>query len=154
MIFGSRDFQLGNPNRWKIFRGWKYAYIYRLNTKIRLRMLCLSGFELYSRWVPLNHACQCLSFDSKTATESCNTMWWSTVLNAADISNIKRMTQLFLSRLHAENVKTVARLLPSNSKNSKNRTRGTTTTTWRLKPLYILHLQRIRQMKRTKHQSM
>ena len=26
-------------------------YIYRLNTKIRLTMLCLSGFELYSRWV-------------------------------------------------------------------------------------------------------
>ena len=29
-------------------------YIYHLNTKIRLTMLCLSGFELYSRWVPLN----------------------------------------------------------------------------------------------------
>ena len=28
-------------------------YIYRLNTKIRLTMLCLSGFELYPRWVPL-----------------------------------------------------------------------------------------------------
>ena len=27
--------------------------IYRLNTKIRLTILCLSGFELYSRWVPL-----------------------------------------------------------------------------------------------------
>ena len=27
--------------------------MYRLNTKIRLTMLCLSGFELYSRWVPL-----------------------------------------------------------------------------------------------------
>ena len=26
---------------------------YRLNTKIRLTMLCFSGFELYSRWVPL-----------------------------------------------------------------------------------------------------
>ena len=25
----------------------------RLNTKIRLTILCLSGFELYSRWVPL-----------------------------------------------------------------------------------------------------
>ena len=24
-----------------------------LNTKIRLTMLCLSGFELYSRWVAL-----------------------------------------------------------------------------------------------------
>ena len=24
-----------------------------LNTKTRLTMLCLSGFELYSRWVPL-----------------------------------------------------------------------------------------------------
>ena len=27
--------------------------MYRLNTKIHLTMLCLSGFELYSRWVPL-----------------------------------------------------------------------------------------------------
>ena len=29
--------------------------IYRLNTKIRSTMLCLSGFELYSRWVPLSN---------------------------------------------------------------------------------------------------
>ena len=29
------------------------AYIYRLKTTIRLTMLCLSGFEIYSRWVPL-----------------------------------------------------------------------------------------------------
>ena len=28
-------------------------YVYHLNTKIRLTMLCLSGFDLYSRWVPL-----------------------------------------------------------------------------------------------------
>ena len=35
-------------------------YIYRLNTKIRLTMLYLSGFELYSRWVPLCYDClQC-----------------------------------------------------------------------------------------------
>ena len=27
--------------------------MYRLNTKIRLTMLCFSGFALYSRWVPL-----------------------------------------------------------------------------------------------------
>ena len=27
--------------------------MYRLNTKIRLTMQFLSGFELYSRWVPL-----------------------------------------------------------------------------------------------------
>ena len=27
--------------------------MYSLNTKIRLTMLCLNGFELYSRWVPL-----------------------------------------------------------------------------------------------------
>ena len=46
IIFVSLDFQLGNPNRLKIF-------IYRLTTKIRSTMLCLSGFELYSRWVPL-----------------------------------------------------------------------------------------------------
>ena len=37
------------------FRGSKYAYIYRLNTKIRLTMLCLIGFDLYSRRVPLDH---------------------------------------------------------------------------------------------------
>ena len=28
--------------------------MHRLNTKTRLTMLCLSGFELYSRWVPLH----------------------------------------------------------------------------------------------------
>ena len=27
--------------------------IYRLNTRTRSTMLCLSGFKLYSRWVPL-----------------------------------------------------------------------------------------------------
>ena len=37
----------------KNFWEQKYAYIYLLNTKIRLTMLCLSGFELYSRWVPV-----------------------------------------------------------------------------------------------------
>ena len=29
--------------------------MHHLNTKIRLTILCLSGFELYSRWVPLSH---------------------------------------------------------------------------------------------------
>ena len=29
--------------------------VYRLNTQIRSTMLCLSDFELYSRWVPLLH---------------------------------------------------------------------------------------------------
>ena len=28
----------------------------RLNTKMRSSMLCLSGFELYCRWVPLSIA--------------------------------------------------------------------------------------------------
>ena len=28
-------------------------------------MLCLSGFELYSRWVPLNNACHDLSIRNK-----------------------------------------------------------------------------------------
>ena len=37
----------------KMFRGQKYAYIYRLNTKIPSTMLCLSGFKQYPRWVPL-----------------------------------------------------------------------------------------------------
>ena len=54
VIFGSLDFQLGNPNRLKIPRGWKYVCIYHLNTKIRSTILIsLSGFELYSHWVPL-----------------------------------------------------------------------------------------------------
>ena len=34
----------------------------RLNTKIRLTMLCLSGFELYSRWVPLIYKMGFFSF--------------------------------------------------------------------------------------------
>ena len=29
------------------------SYIYLLNTKMRLTMLCSNGFELYSRWLPL-----------------------------------------------------------------------------------------------------
>ena len=29
------------------------TFLYRSNPKIRLTMLCLSGFELFSRWVPL-----------------------------------------------------------------------------------------------------
>ena len=38
----------------------KYAYIYRLNTQIRLTMLrLLSGFELYSRWVASDPWPQC-----------------------------------------------------------------------------------------------
>ena len=37
----------------KKFQSIKYAYIYRLNTNIRLTSLCLSGFELDSRWVSL-----------------------------------------------------------------------------------------------------
>ena len=28
-------------------------------------MLCLSTFELYSRWVPLNHLCECLRENAK-----------------------------------------------------------------------------------------
>ena len=56
IIFGSLDFQLGNPNRWKIYRGQKYAHIHLLNTKTRLTMLFWSGFGLYSRWVPLKNA--------------------------------------------------------------------------------------------------
>ena len=35
--------------------------IYRLNSKIRLTMLCLSGFELYYRWVPLSFSGSCYS---------------------------------------------------------------------------------------------
>ena len=35
----------------KNFLGIKNSFIYRLNTKIRLKML--GGFEIYSRWVPL-----------------------------------------------------------------------------------------------------
>ena len=38
----------------KSCREQKYADIYRLNIKIRSTMWCLSVFEVYSRWVPLN----------------------------------------------------------------------------------------------------
>ena len=41
----------------KNFQVKKSVYIYRLNTEIRLTILCLSGFELYSRWVPLTQGC-------------------------------------------------------------------------------------------------
>ena len=44
----------------KIFRGQKYAYNYRLNAKTRLTMLCLSGFEICSRLVPLTGRNVCL----------------------------------------------------------------------------------------------
>ena len=40
----------------KTIRRWRY------NTKIRLTMLCLSGFELYSRWVSLNSEYACFFF--------------------------------------------------------------------------------------------
>ena len=56
IIFGSLDFQLGNPVRTdeKLF-GDKNMPISTvdLNTKIRVTMLCLSGF-MYSRWVTLD----------------------------------------------------------------------------------------------------
>ena len=42
--------------------------MYRLNTKIRLTILCLSGFELYSRWVPLISHTKSLIF----STVACN----------------------------------------------------------------------------------
>ena len=35
--------------------------MYRLNTEIRLTMLCLSGSELYSRWVPLSSSTHCVA---------------------------------------------------------------------------------------------
>ena len=51
------------------FRGLKTcpAYIYRLNIKMRLTMLCLSGFELYARWMPLNNR---VSEDHKVKTKT------------------------------------------------------------------------------------
>ena len=41
IIFGSLDFQLGNLNRWKVFREQKYAYIYHLSTKIWSTIICM-----------------------------------------------------------------------------------------------------------------
>ena len=39
----------------------KNAHIYCLTTKIRLTMLCLSGFEVHSHWVPLlSRRCKCV----------------------------------------------------------------------------------------------
>ena len=50
----SVDFQLGNPNRWKILRDNNMPISTVLILKyVYVTMLCLSGFELYSRWVPL-----------------------------------------------------------------------------------------------------
>ena len=40
-----------------------YSHIHCLNTKTRLTMLCLSGFELYSRWVPLSYFHNILEID-------------------------------------------------------------------------------------------
>ena len=37
----------------------------RLSTKIRLTMLCLSGFELYSRWVPQRNETDFIAFSIK-----------------------------------------------------------------------------------------
>ena len=70
IILGSVDFQLGNPNRWKIFREWKYAYIYRLNTKIRLTMRCLSGFELSSPNL------DCIKFSEEIGEINCVVELW------------------------------------------------------------------------------
>ena len=56
IIFGSLDFQLEKikSEQMKNFLGDKNMPISTvLSTKIRLTMLCLSGFEHYSRWVPL-----------------------------------------------------------------------------------------------------
>ena len=52
MIFAKFSYEIRTDEK---FLGDKNmpTYIYRLNTKIRSTMLCLSGFELYSRWVPL-----------------------------------------------------------------------------------------------------
>ena len=50
----------------------EYAYIYRLNIKIyKFNMLCLSGFELYSRWVPLLN----FSFFSNVKTQLESARW-------------------------------------------------------------------------------
>ena len=38
----------------KNFWGIKICLYLTFKTKIRSTMLCVSGFELYSRWVPLN----------------------------------------------------------------------------------------------------
>ena len=52
--------------------------MYLLNAKIRLTMLCLSGFELYSRWVPLSDtyyawaACSVCSLNSQISPASKN----------------------------------------------------------------------------------
>ena len=53
----------------------------RLNTKIRLTILCLSGSELYSRWVPLTNETTsdlqpnvllCAGAETKTKNNSCH----------------------------------------------------------------------------------
>ena len=65
IIFGSPDFQLGNRTDEKCLGDKNMPIlIYRLNTKIRLTMLFLSGQVLnyiYSRWVPLSLVEHCHS---------------------------------------------------------------------------------------------
>ena len=43
--------------------------MYRLNSKIRLTMLCLSGFELYSRWVSLFNVSVEINFSEYAACD-------------------------------------------------------------------------------------
>ena len=50
----------------KNFWGIKICLYLPLNTKIRLTLLCLSGFELYSRWVPLTLLLWCLAKTGST----------------------------------------------------------------------------------------
>ena len=55
--------------------------MYRFNTKIRLTMLCLSDFELYSRWVPLKiYTCRTVSLVIKSGN------FWLGMLSFKEIS--------------------------------------------------------------------
>ena len=76
--------------------------MFRLNTKIRLTMLCLSGFELYSRWVPLiielSDGNICLNFAVHTALEQTLTFIYSykrqSLTLSEENSKIKRLQEL------------------------------------------------------------
>ena len=56
--------------------------MYRLNSKIRLTTVCLSGFELYSRWVPLSsgHISESTGRDSFLGHKARATYWVLSVL--------------------------------------------------------------------------
>ena len=67
--------------------------MYRLNTKIPLTMLCFSGFELYSRWVPPEERQTCKSsFFNWALTQKKESNCWT----CRDASVTRKATKMLL----------------------------------------------------------